>query len=156
MVRGLCMWWLLATVSLTGCSGGGTARGRPLDKARFVSSANAICVKDNRRISALQKPTDVPGVGTYMAAALPIEEEAKAKLDALVPPVSDQKRYARLLDMIAQSVSKASEVRGAIEAGDERRVQRLGNDLAALQQRENGVDEELGLTQCVSNEETEG
>jgi hypothetical protein len=155
MVRGLCVWSLLAGVSLAGCGGGGSVGQQPLSKAQFVSRANAICVKGNTRIKALQKPTDVPGIATYMAAALPIAQEAQTKLDALVPPTSDHKRYARLLGIIAQSVSKISEVRSAAEAGDEQRVQRLSNDLAALEQRENGANEELGLKQCVSNGETE-
>jgi hypothetical protein len=153
MVRGLCVWSLLAAVALAGC--GGSARKQPLSKAQFVSRANAICVTGNRRINALQKPTDVPGIATYMAAALPIAEEAQTNLDALVPPTLDQKRYAYLLGIIAQSVSEISEVRSAAEAGDEQRVQRLSNDLAALQQRENGANEELGLKQCVSNGEAE-
>lgn len=155
IVRGFCVCSLLAAISLAGCGGAGSARKQPLTKTQFISRADAICVTGNKRINALQKPTDVPGIGTYMAAALPIAEEAQTKLDALVPPTSDQKRYVRLLGITAQSVSKISEVRSAAEAGDEQRVQRLSNDLAALQQRENSVNEELGLKQCVSNGEAE-
>jgi hypothetical protein len=45
--------------------------------------------------------------------------------------------------------------RSAAEAGEEQRMRRLSNDLAALQQRENGANEELWLKQCVSNGEAE-
>jgi hypothetical protein len=155
MVRGPFVWSLplLAAVALAGC--GGSAHEHPLSKAQFVSRADAICVTGNKRINALQKPTGMSGIATDMAEALPIGEEAQAKLDALVPPISDQARYTRLLGIIAQTVSKVSEVRGAAEAGEEQLVRRLSNDLAALQQRENGASEELGLKQCVSNGDTE-
>jgi hypothetical protein len=146
---------LLATVALAGCGGGGSAHGHPLSRAQFILRADAVCVTGNKRISALQKPTDMPGVATYMAEALPIAEEAQAKLDALIPPTSDKERYTRLLGIMAQSLSKISEVRSAAEAGEEQRVQRLSNDLAALQQSENGANEELGLKPCVSSGETE-
>jgi len=146
---------LLAAVSLAGCGGGGSAP-KPLSMAQFVSRANAICSKGNKRINALHEPTDVPGIATYMAAALPIAEEVQTKLGALVPPTGDQKQYTRVLGLLAQAISKVSEVRSAAEAGEEQRVRRLSNDLAALQQREDGANEELGLKQCVGNGETEG
>ena len=157
MVRGPCVRSLplLAAVALAGCGGGGAVHEHPLSKAQFLSRADAICVTGNKRINALQKPTDMPGIATYMAEALPIAEEVQTKLNALVPPTLDKGRYSRLLGMLAQAVSKVSEVRSAAEAGEEQRVRRLNNDLAALQQRENGANEELGLKQCVSNGEPE-
>jgi hypothetical protein len=157
MVRGLCVRSLplLAAVVLVGCGGSGSVHEHPLSKAQFISRADAICVTGNKRINALQKPTDMPGIATYMAEALPIAEEAQTKLNALVPPTLDKRRYDRLLGIIAQTVSKVSEIRSAAEAGEEQRMRRLSNDLAALQQRENGANEELGLKQCVSNGEAE-
>jgi hypothetical protein len=156
MARGLCVWSLLVAVALTGCGGGGSSHEQPMSKTQFVSRANAICVTGEKRLKALQKPTDIPGIATFMAAALPITEQALTKLEALVPPAADQKRYARLLGIMGQAISKVSEDRSAAEAGDAQRVQRLDNDLSALEQRENSINEELGLKQCVSNEETEG
>ncbi len=155
VARGLCVWSLLGAVALTGCGGGGSSHEQPLSRAQFVSRANAICVTGEKRLKALQKPTDIPGIATFMAAALPITEQAQTKLEALVPPASDQKRYARLLGIMGQAISKVSEDRSAAEAGDAQRVQRLGNDLSGLEQRENSINEELGLKQCVSNEEAE-
>ena len=156
VVRGLCAWSLMAAVSLIGCGGGRSSHTHPLSKSQFMSRADAICATGTRRMDSLQRPSGMPGIATLMAAALPIEQEAQAKLDALVPPASDRARYASLLDMIAQSITKTSELRSAAEADDERRVQNLYNDLAALQQRENGASEELGLKQCVSEGEDEG
>jgi hypothetical protein len=154
--RGLLVWSLLAATALVGCGGGNrSAHQHALSKAEFLSRADAVCSAGNTRIDALEKPTDMPAIATYMAEALPIAEEIQAKLDALVPPALDQKKYARLLSLIAQSVSKVPEVRSAAEVGEEKRVQRLSNDLAALQQRENGAEEELGLKQCVGNGEAE-
>ena len=157
MVRGLCVSFLplLAVVSLAGCGGGGSAHEHALSKAQFISRADAVCVTGDKRINALQEPTDMPGIATYTAEVLPIVEQIQTRLDALVPPSSDQSRYTRLLGIIAQTVSKVSEVRSAAEAGEEQSARRFSNDLAALQQRENGPNEELGLKQCVSNGETE-
>jgi hypothetical protein len=155
VVSGLFVWSLLVSVTLAGCGQGELAHARPLSKAQFISRADAICLRADKRLKALQKPTDLPGIGTYTAEALPIVEEAQRQLDALAPPSSDKRKYTSLLGMVGQSVSKVSEVRNAAEAGEAQRVQRLGNDLAALQQGENGAAEGLGLKQCVSNGEAE-
>lgn len=155
LVSRLLVCLLLSSVALMGCGDSSSSAHRhPLSKAAFLSRANAICLAAAPRIETLQKPTDMPSMATFMAEALPISEEIRAKLEALVPPTSDQSKYARLLGLYAQTISKLPEIRSAAEASDEKRAQRLINDLASLDQREHGLEEELGLKECGSNGES--
>ena len=97
----------------------------------------------------------MPSTATYMAEALPIAQEARAKLAALTPPSSKQTEYVHLLDLTAQGISKVEELRRAAEANEEKRVQSLSNDLSALGQEENSAATNLGLTECAHNGEAQ-
>lgn len=145
---------LLTGIALSGC-GGASSHGPALSDAEFVARANAVCSAGAARLKPLQQPTDMPSTATYMAEALPIAQEARAKLAALTPPSSKQTEYVHLLDLTAQGISKVEELRRAAEANEEKRVQSLSNDLSALGQEENSAATNLGLTECAHNGEAQ-
>jgi hypothetical protein len=115
-----------------------------------------VCAAGAARLKSLQQPTDMSSTATFVAEALPIAQEANAKLSALTPPSSKRTEYAHLLELAGQGLSKAEELRRAAEANEEKQAQRLGNDLAGLTQRENSAATNLGLTECARSGETSG
>jgi hypothetical protein len=140
---------LATTVVVAGC--GGSDR---LTKSEFMSQADAICAKYERKIrSAMQ---GIPaGNEEQLASAiervLPVIRTGNDELRDLKPPENLQDRYDRWMQIGDEEVTAAQKLHNALRDGDRQGVQSAFADLQRSDARQDRLArEELGLTGCAS------
>jgi hypothetical protein len=133
-----------------GC-GGGSDR---LTKAEFVTRADAICAKYERRVRAAMRGVpagDSAQLATAIERVLPVIREGNDELRALSPPENLQSRYDRWMQLADGEVDAAQKLNDALRDNDQPGVQTA---FRQLQQRDADQDrlarEQLGLTGCAS------
>jgi len=135
---------------------GGSSSRPALSKMQFTSRANAACAAADARVEGFQAPSDLASLATFAAQVVPVAEDLKRKLSALVPPSPQQAEYRKMLDLLGQQITKYSDFRRAAEAGDEQRAETIGNDVNALSERFNSDAIDLGLPECARNAQPQG
>jgi hypothetical protein len=142
----------LAVVALPACgsSGGGTNN---LSKGQFAAKANELCsTADADRAQLLQQLPPMPSGSTdgqTLQNAAAIDRDLLRKVDALVPPESEQDSVDRLLDTWRQRAD--AEDQYAIAVGSMQDPQTLATfttNIAQIDATAAPIANQLGLTQC--------
>jgi hypothetical protein len=141
----------VAVLALSACSSGGDANN--LSKGQFAAKANALCSKaDGDRAQLLQQLPLMPS-GTADAENLQraagVDRDLLRKVDALVPPESEQDAVDRLLDAWRQRAD--AEDQYAIAVGSMQDPQTLAGFTSSIGQIDTTaapIANELGMTEC--------
>jgi hypothetical protein len=140
-----------AVLAVPACSSGGDANN--LSKGQFAAKANDLCSKaDADRAQLLQQLPPMPS-GTADAENLQraagIDHDLIRKVDALVPPDSEQDTVDRLLDAWRQRAD--AEDQYALAVGAMQDPQTLAGFTASIDQIDATaapIANELGMTEC--------
>ena len=134
-----------AVVALAACGGGGETR---LSHDAYVAKADAICRDIGAKQKRLAVPTSTGQIPTYVKRALPIFDDALARIHALRPPSELDARVQAWLDGIAESRQVVSDIGKAAERNDAAKVQSLGNKAVTLGEQGRSRAGAIGLTDC--------
>jgi hypothetical protein len=147
-----------SSTSTTGASGtSGTAGSASLSQDEFVSQADAACKEANDKITALKAPAStLSAQAATIAQEVGIFTDALGKLSAITPPTDLQSEYSRWLAGTKAQVSLATKAGAAAKANDTAKVQALGQQLQANNDKLNATAKDLGLTECAKHVEPQG
>ncbi len=126
-------------LALAGCGGGAPG---------FQAKANEICRATAAKSKAIPKPSNLAGVSSYLAHALPLAEQGLAKLKALTPPASNKAAYAGLLSNLEQQDALLRRTEAAVKARDPAKIQSIAQEGPRLNAQANAQAKSLGLTPC--------
>jgi hypothetical protein len=135
-------------LAAAGC--GGEER---LSRAEFQRQGNAICAKYDRQIEAIGTPASVEEVPEYVDKALPVIEQQIEEMRDLNPPEEDQEAYDDMLAEAENTVDAGRDLGDAAEANDNAAIENALNEGNAASDRADEHATELGLTDCVDEEE---
>jgi hypothetical protein len=135
-------------LAAAGC--GGEER---LSRAEFQEQGNAICAKYDKQIEEIGTPTSVEEVPEYVNKALPIVERQIEDMKELNPPEEDQEAYDEMIADAEKTVEAGRDLGEAAEANDEAAIEKALNEGNVASDRADEHATELGLTDCVDQEE---
>jgi len=137
LAAGIATIVLAVTLALAGCGG-----------ASFETRANDICRATAAKSKGIPQPTDLAGVGSYLARALPFAEQGLGKLKALTPPASKKATYAALLSNLEQQDALLRRTEAAVKARQPARIQSLARQAPPLDAQGKAKAKSLGLSPC--------
>jgi hypothetical protein len=134
-----------------GCGGGG---GKRLSKAEFVSRADAICAKYEKRVQ--NRMAGVPAgdqkqLASSIKNVLPLIRKGNDELRSLKPPGSLQSRFDRWMVLADAEVGAAQKLQEALDKNDIQAIQAAFKELQTKDAAQDRIArQDLGLTGCAS------
>ena len=146
--------WALGIVATllvaAGCGGGGGDR---LSEAELREQGNAICAKYQEQIDALETPSAVEDIPGYVEEAAPIVEREIDELKELDPPEDVQETFDEMIAEAEKTVQAGRDLGEAAEANDAAAIEQTLDEGNAASARADEHATELGLTNCVDQEQ---
>jgi hypothetical protein len=124
-----------------------------LSKEEFQEQGNAICAKYDKQIEDISTPTSVEEVPAYVNKALPIVERQIEDMKELSPPEEDQETFDAMIEEAEKTVQAGRELGEAAEAKDDAAIEQALNEGNTASDRADEHATELGLTDCVDQEQ---
>jgi hypothetical protein len=124
-----------------------------LSKEDFQNEGNAICAKYDKQIEDIGTPTSVEEVPAYVNKALPILERQIEDMKELTPPEEDQQAFDDMIAEAEKTVEAGRELGEAAEAMDAAAIEQTLDEGNAASARADRHATELGLTDCVEQEQ---
>jgi hypothetical protein len=137
-------------VALAASACGGEER---LSQEEFRQQGNAICAKYDKQIEDIGTPTSVEEVPAYVDKALPIVERQIEDMKELNPPEADQETFDEMIAEAEKTVQAGRDLGEAAEANDDAAIEQALNEGNAASDRADEHATELGLTDCVDQEQ---
>jgi hypothetical protein len=131
-----------------GCGGEGR-----LSQGEFQAEGNAICMKYDKQIEDIATPTSVEEVPAYVNKALPIIERQIEDMKELNPPENDQETFDEMIAEAEKTLDAGRDLGEAAEANDDAAIEKALNEGNAASDRADEHATELGLTDCVEQEQ---
>jgi hypothetical protein len=134
-----------------GCGGGG---GKRLSKAEFVSRADAICAKYEKRVQ--NRMAGVPAgdqkqLASSIKNVLPLIRKGNDELRSLKPPGSLQSRFDSWMVLADAEVGAAQKLQEALDKNDIQAIQAAFKELQIKDAAQDRIArQDLGLTGCAS------
>lgn len=134
-----------------GSSGGGNGS---LSKSSFASKSNGYCTQASAQRSEVSTAVPAGRQPTAQDAdkLIAIDRELIRKIDALVPPDSEQDQVDQLLDLLHQRIAVEEQLRASIANGtpsSDPATVKLGDQIATIDQKSARIATPLGLTSCI-------
>jgi hypothetical protein len=146
-----CLPCLLVIALVSGC---GSSNSKGLSKAEFVSQANAICAKYEKRVQSRMAGVpagDQKQLASSIKNVLPLIRKGTDELRSLKPPGSLQSRVDSWMGLADAEVGAARNLQNALEKND---IQAIQAGFKELQTKDAAQDriarQDLGLTGCAS------
>jgi hypothetical protein len=134
--------------------GCGSGDGKRLSKAEFVSRADAICAKYEKRVQS--RMADVPAgdqkqLASSIKNVLPLIRKGNDELRSLKPPGSLQSRFDSWMGLADAEVGAARNLQNALEKNDIQAIQAAFKELQTKDAAQDRIArQDLGLTGCAS------
>jgi hypothetical protein len=146
---------LLAALALALVAGGcGSGNPRRLSKGEFVTRADAICAKYEKRVQsrmASVPPGDQKQLASSIEKVLPVIRKGNDELRSLKPPESLQARFDRWMGIADAEVSAAQNLQDALDKNDQAAIQAAFQELQTKDAAQDRIArQDLGLTGCAS------
>jgi hypothetical protein len=145
---------LFATLALALVAGGCGSKGKRLSKAEFVSRADAICAKYEKRVQSRMAgvpPGDQRQLASSIEKVLPVIRMGNDELRSLKPPESLQARFDRWMGIADAEVSAAQNLQDALDKNDQGAIQAAFQELQTKDAAQDRIArQDLGLTGCAS------
>ena len=139
-----------AALVLGGC-GGGNGGGEEMTADEFRQQADAICAEFEGRLDDLGTPESLDDLQNFVSEAVPIIEEGNAQLQELNPPDELQEQWDRAMEINNEQLETVRDLRGAVEDGDQARVQELIDAGSEANAEADQLAADLGLEDCGSS-----
>lgn len=146
-----------ALLALAACGDDDGGGGQSKDEV--VEEANGICKDAMDEVDQLQAnlaSSDLAAVGDFFGKAADVIDGAVDDLKDLDPPGEDKEAFDDFINVSEEQVETARDAQEAAEAGDQARVEELGNRLDELDEESNRAAEEYGIDDCVSDDDAQG
>jgi hypothetical protein len=134
-------------LALTGGCGGGNAR---LDARQYVIETSAVCVRANRAVARIARPSldHAVRMASTTARVIAIHRESIDSLRALRPP-KDFENMAKLwIALVDQSIDELDAMRVALHEGHESAATSYAEKAVALEARSRVIARTHGITPC--------
>ena len=148
-VRRASLLFLIAC-AVGGCGGGsgGGGGGDRLSRADYASKADAICRKSNQKTKSLGRVRNLSELARAFDKALPILENALAKLERLKPPANEEHLAERWLAQSQVLKHDLEQIRDSAKAKDMKNVQSLFAKATSDNRAGNELANKLGMKVC--------
>jgi hypothetical protein len=145
---------LFAALALALVAGGCGSKDKRLSKGEFVTRADAICAKYEKRVQrrmAGVPPGDQKQLASSIEKVLPVIRKGNDELRSLKPPESLQARFDRWMGIADAEVSAAQNLQDALDKNDQAAIQAAFQELQTKDAAQDRIArQDLGLTGCAS------
>lgn len=150
--RPLGLLFVVAALALVaGCGNGNDKR---LSKVDFVTQANAICAKYEKRVQSRMAGVpagDQKQLASSIKNVLPLIRKGNDELRSLKPPGSLQSRFDSWMGLADAEVGAAQKLQDALDKNDIQAIQAAFKELQAKDAAQDRIaSQDLGLTGCAS------
>jgi hypothetical protein len=146
-----CLPCLLVIALVSGC---GSSNSKGLSKAEFVSQANAICAKYEKRVQSRMAGVpagDQKQLASSIKNVLPLIRKGNDELRSLKPPGSLQSRFDSWMGLADAEVGAARKLQDALDKNDIQAIQAAFKELQIKDAAQDRIArQDLGLTGCAS------
>jgi len=139
----------LAALAVSGCGGGGGKTQR-LSRDEYVAKADAICAQAVKQQKALPTPSSIDEIPAYVDKALPVIDDAIAKIRKLKPPVTMEQGVKAWLDQTEATRSELTKLRSAAKSGDPTKVRKVAAKGTQMDSERSALARSIGLTTCAN------
>jgi hypothetical protein len=144
---------VVVAAALSGCGGSSNDEVGALSKSQFAKKSNGLCASAQAERAQLlnQLPTDPSGPGDAgkLNSVVGIDRELIRKVDALVPPESEQDRVDRVLDGWRKRAGVEQQYADAVGSmQDPSTLASFTANLAQIDAANDPIAIQLGLSQC--------
>jgi hypothetical protein len=145
---------LFAVAALALVAGGCGSKGKRLSKGEFVTRADAICAKYEKRVQSRMAgvpPGDQKQLASSIEKVLPVIRKGNDELRSLKPPESLQARFDRWMGIADAEVTAAQNLHDALDKNDQAAIQAAFQELQTKDAAQDRIArQDLGLTGCAS------
>jgi hypothetical protein len=144
----------VAALALVAGGCGSNSGSKRLSKAEFVSRADAICAKYEKRVQSRMAgvpPGDQKQLASSIEKVLPVIRKGNDELRSLKPPESLQARFDRWMGIADAEVTAAQKLQDALNKNDLGTIQAAFQELQTKDATQDRIArQDLGLTGCAS------
>jgi hypothetical protein len=148
------MRWLPCLLVIALVAGCGSGNGNRLSKAEFVSRANAICAKYEKRVQTRMAGVpagDQKQLANSIGKVIPVIRKGNDELRSLRPPASLQGRFDRWMGIADAEVAAAHKLQVALSKNNLGTIQAAFKELQTKDTAQDRIARrDLGLTGCAS------
>ena len=119
-----------------------------LTKAQLIARADRICARVERRTEALPPPLEREELSASLRRVQELRAGAMDDLRALEPPPGAADVYDEMLDAMSRVSDHLPELAKATESGDAARVDRVTEEILAVQEHSDSVARAYGFRTC--------
>ncbi len=145
---------LLVVTAVAGCGGSGSNdEGGALSKGQFAQKSNGLCAdaqaKRTQLVQQLPMNPSGPADADKLDSIVTIDRELIRKVDALLPPESEQDRVDKVLDTWRQRAGVEQQYADSVRAmQDPATLASFTANLAQIDAANDPIAIQLGMTQC--------
>lgn len=152
-LAGLAVLMAGAAIAIAGCGSGG---GGALSADEYRDAADKICRDFEAQTDALSEPTSEESVVEFLEAGLDINREQLSELRDLEPPDDLADAHDEAMGFLDEQLSGIQEATDRIKGGENAAVviEDLTPEIDAAQEKADEKAQELGLTDCGSDNAT--
>jgi len=144
----------VAALALVAGGCGSNSGSKRLSKAEFVSRADAICAKYEKRVQTRMAGVpagDQKQLASSIGKVLPVIRKGNDELRSLKPPVSLQGRFDRWMGIADAEVTAAHKLQVALSKNNLGTIQAAFKELQTKDTAQDRIArQDLGLTGCAS------
>jgi hypothetical protein len=120
----------------------------PMLKQDFIAKADLLCADANRKFSAVPDPTTPKQFVSAIDQTLAINDKLVADLRALFVPEADRQAFEDVLAANGKVASTLNELKPAVQAGDQKKVETLGSNVDTAIADANKKADAFGFKDC--------
>jgi hypothetical protein len=124
------------------------AKPRPARDARWIRSANALCIASRRDAEATRAPRTASELQAFLTRGIRQNRYWNRRLLALGAPRGEAKRFARIRSLFREDELLLSDLVRAIREQDAASAMLLGDRLVSIARRESVLMVTLGAHRC--------
>ena len=144
----------VAALALVAGGCGSNSGSKRLSKAEFVSRADAICAKYEKRVQTRMAGVpagDQKQLASSIGKVLPVIRKGNDELRSLKPPASLQGRFDRWMGIADAEVNAAQKLQDALNKNNLGTIQAAFKELQTKDSAQDRIArQDLGLTGCAS------
>lgn len=141
-----------AVLGLAAC-GGGIDAPSTMSEDDFVDELGDICSDTERDLDRIDEPADLAGLEDAAAEAIEVLTETQERLAELVPPEDLANDFDDFVDNVDDQLKALADLEEAGRDGDEAAANEVSAELGELSQRRSDLGDDLGVDECVNDDE---
>jgi hypothetical protein len=151
-IRSIAALAAAGVLGLAAC-GGGIDGPSSMSEDDFIEEVGDICSDTERDLDRIDEPATIADLEDAAAEAIEVLTDTRERLGEIVPPADLADDFADFIDNVDDQLDALADLEAAGKDEDEEAANEVSAELGELSQRRSDLADDLGVDECVNDEE---